>query len=313
MKRIRLLCLLLAALLLCACSQRPPAALVEELPQEERVIPAEPEAEAAVQFTATLYFRYADTPLLRQEARDITIAPNESREKALVSALLEGAREPGSRALFPEKTRVLSAQAQDGVVYITFNEALYDRYADEDRAPAQSVQRRRLAMAALTATLTESGEYRGVQVLVRAEEKVSGSMRLQQRYFLTEEEGVVPPFTRWSDCLPTPGAYARELLSAWQARDWESLSLYLSARDDRGVRQAAEVLGREMALISFAIYDATTSLDGAAAVVCADLMFRTAAGEEIAMESCPLRLTRENGAWKAAAAQLQALMGEKDE
>ena len=121
MKKTLLPCMLRAlAFLLCACSQQPPEGLKKETPQEAPPIYAEPDDSAALQFTATLYFAYGDTGLLRQESRVISRPPNETREKAMVRALLEGSREAGSRALFPEKTEVLSTHAQDGILYITF-------------------------------------------------------------------------------------------------------------------------------------------------------------------------------------------------
>ena len=312
MKKTLLPCMLLAlAFLLCACSQQPPEGLKKETPQEAPPIYAEPDDSAALQFTATLYFAYGDTGLLRQETRTVTRAPNETREKALVRALLEGARETGSRPLFPEKTELLSTHAQGGMLYITFNEALYDRYADEDAEWERSVERRQLALDALTATLTESGEYGSVQVLVRPEANVGRSMRLTTRFFREEPETTVPPLTRQSSRLPSPSAYARELLLAWQDRSAERLMAFVSARDGGGA--LAEELAAARALLGFAVYDGTVSPDGGSAVVCVDLTLRDADGMETAVDAFPLRLLREGGAWKIQRSHLAAVMGDHDE
>ena len=313
MKKKLVLLICLTALLLCGCRQQPPAGLVAELPEEAQIIAAEPQEGSSLQFTGTLYFRYGDTPLLRQEEREIVMQPNETREKALVSALLEGSREAGSRPLFPEKTEVLSTQAQDGMIYITFNEALYGRYADESRAPGEASLRRELAVAALTAALTESGEYAAVQVLVRAEENVGRSMRLTQGFFGGDDDGIVPPFTRQQDALPTGSAYARELLEAWQARDWEALRPYLTARSASAQSGWEERLAALPVLIEAAVYEGTVSPDGGSAVVCADLLLRDSTGAERRLEAYPLRLVRENGAWKAELSQLTRMMGEENE
>ena len=313
MKRSLLLCLLAALiLLLCACSQQPPEGLKKETPQDAPAIYAEPDDGTALQFTATLYFAYGDTGLLRQESRVISRPPNETREKAMVRALLEGSREAGSRALFPEKTEVLSTHAQDGILYITFNEALYDRYADEDAARESAILRRRLALDALTATLTESGEYGSVQVLVRAEANVGRSMRLTSRFFWEEPEVTVPPLTRQSSRLPAPSAYARELLLAWQDRSAERLSAFVSARDNRS-GALAEDLAAARALLSYAVYDGTVSPDGGSAVVCVDLTLRDADGVEFAVDAYPLRLVSEGGAWKILRSQLTGIMGDHNE
>ena len=305
--------LLVLALLLSGCGQRPPEGLIKENPDSGLIIDAIPQAGSARQATDTLYFGYGDTGLLRQESRQITLLPNETREKALVRALLEGSRDAGSRPLFPEKTEVLSTQAQDGVIYITFNEALYDRYADEDSLREDSAARRQLAMDALTATLTESGEYRSVQVLVRAEENVGRSMRLTTRFFWQENEAAVPPLTRQSGRLPTPSAYAGALLSAWQNRDPEELAHFISAREGQMPGALSDDLAAGPALLSFAVYDGTVSPDGGSAVVCADLALRDADGAETVIDACPLRLVSEGGAWKILRSQLMDIMGESNE
>lgn len=311
-KTVLLILLLAAAWLLCACSQQPPASLVGDTPDSAQVIAAMPESGSEGQFSATLYFRYGDTALLRQETRDISLLPNETREKALVSALLEGSREAGSRALFPEKTQVLATQAQDGVIYITFNEALYDRYADESKADA--VPRRQAALDALAATLTESGAYRSVQVLVRAEENVGRSMRLRQSFLGGSEDELLPPLVRRQESLPAPCAFARALLSAWQTRDWSALAVFVSAYDAQGARgDGGAFLNEAPVLIDFTAYAGTVSPDGGSAVVCADLTLRDHDGQESVVSAYPLRLVREGGVWKATAAQLRAMMGESDE
>ena len=312
-KHMRLVVLLLAvSLLACACSQRPPAALVADTPEGAQQIAAEPESGSESKFFATLYFRYGDTALLRQEMREISLSPNETREKALVSALLEGSREPGSRALFPEKTQVLSTQAQDGIIYITLNEALYDRYSDESKTDA--VLRRELALAALTATLTENSDCHSVQVLVRAEENVGRSMRLSQSFVGGAEDALMPPLTRQNNALPTPAAYARALLTAWQTRDWNSLAVFVAAYGTQGLGGDANAfLNASPALVDFIVYEGTVSPDGGSAVVCADWTLRDQNGRESCVSGYPLRLTREGGAWKITAAQLRDMMGENNE
>ena len=312
-RRILLAALLLAALLLCACSRQPPEGLIRGNPADGAAIGAEPDAAAALQWSDTLYFAYGDTGLLRQESRQITMLPNETREKALVRALLEGSRAAGSRALFPEKTEVLSTQAQSGIIYITFNESLYGRYADEDGDRDSAERRRQLALDALAATLTESGEYRSVQVLVRAEANVGRSMRLTTRFFGQENEAIVPPLTRQSSRLPTPSAYAAALLDAWQSRSADSLAAFVSSRDGKVLSSLNADLAAAPALLSYAVYDGTVSPDGASAVVCADLALRDGDGMETVIDACPLRLVSEGGAWKIQRGQLIALMGENDD
>lgn len=311
-KKMRLLALLASlCLLLAGCGELPPAALQQSTPEGQTPLSAEPEAGAAREQTATLYFRYGDSALLRQETRELTVMPNESREKALVTALLDGPHEGGGSALFPDGTQVLSTQAQDGVIYVTFNEALYDRYPDESlsgQAREQAILRRRLAMAALCATLTESGEYRAVQVLVRAESNVGSSMRLRESYFLADSELPCDALTREETYLPTPAASARLALAAWQTRDWESLSQWIAARGASAADIAPASLAKAQTLLAAQAGEGCVSPDGQSAVVCVNLTLRGDDGAESACAAWPLRMIREGGVWKIPAAALLEMM-----
>lgn len=302
--------ILLLCLLLTGCGELPPAALRKDTPDGQTPLAAEPEAGNTQSDTATLYFRYADTALLRQETRELTLTPNETREKALVNALIEGSHESGGSMLFPEKTQVLSTQTQDGVIYVTFNEALYDRYADEgslssDSAYQSAVLRRRLAMAALCATLTERGEYHAVQVLVRAESNVSASMRLRESYFLSDNDLPCAPLTREEAYLPTPAASAEGALHAWQTRDWDTLLQFLSLRG--ALQQQSEQLRSAQVLLDYTVGMGCVSPDGQSAVICVDITLRTEGGQQ-SYTAWPLRMVREDGVWKAAVADMAALM-----
>ena len=313
MKKIHLLLLLAAVcLLLCACRQQPPEALRTDTLPGAPEIAALPGEDSALQLGAVLYFPYGDTGLLRSETRQIEMLPNVTREMALVRALLDGPREGGGAPLFPEKTEVLSTQAQDGVIYITLNESLYDRYAEEGALTEAGVLRRRLALTALAATLTESGEYRGVQVLVRPENNVGSSMRLTGRFW-GQADTPLPLLTRQSDALPTPSAYARELLAAWQQRSVEALLPFLSARESQGLSALEQHMAAAPALLTFAVYDGTVSPGGESAVVCADLVLRDVQGGETVLDSYPLSLVREGGAWKMQQSRLLSMMGENNE
>ncbi|MBO4837132.1 MAG: GerMN domain-containing protein [Clostridia bacterium] len=302
-KKLLFLTLLLSVLLLSACSQQPPQALIRQSPEDSGQISAEPAETTRLQLGSTLYFRYGDTPLLRQETRTIQMLPNITREKAMVEALLEGSTEPGSLSLFPDKTQVISTQAQDRILYVTFSEGLYGGYADEGVSLEEAVLRRRMALAALTATLTESGEYAAVQVLVRAEESVGQSMRLTNAFLLEEGSETLPPLTRMQEYLPTPSAYAGQLLKAWAQRDPEEMGLYLTPQNQD---QAASL----PILLSYTVNDGTLSPDGSSALVCADLTLRDKDGTETEITACPLRMLRQNGAWITDLDQLRTILGE---
>lgn len=312
-KHLRLLCLLLCMTLLSGCGTKNAASTPTATPEGSAVISAQPDEGAADESYMTLYFRYQDTALLKQETRKITLLPNETRERALVSALLAGSQE-GSEALFPPGVEVLSTQVQDGVVFVIFNEALYGRYENEGTQTdaAEAALRRRLAMDALTATLTESGKYHAVQVLVRAESQVGSSMRLKMSYFLEDSEQPCELLTRSEAHLMTPANVTHCLLLAWQQRSFDTLYPLMSSQEDAKLLPSqalfSEAFAQSEALIAYTLTPGSVSADGASAVVCVDMTLRRSDGSERTVKAWPLRLSREGGAWKVSVSTLQALM-----
>lgn len=312
-KYVGLLCLLLSLMLLTGCGGKNHVSAPTATPESALVISAQPDESAADDSLVTLYFRYQDTALLKQEMRKITILPNETRERALVNALLEGSRE-GSEALFPPGAEVLSTQVQDGVVFVTFNEALYGRYENEGTQTdtAEAALRRRLAMDALAATLTESGKYHAVQVLVRAEAQVGSSMRLKKSYFLEESDQPCDLITRSENHLMTPANVTHCLLLAWQQRSFDTLYPLMSSQEDAKLLPSqalfSEAFAQSEMLIAYTLTPGSVSPDGSSAVVCVDMTLRRSDGSERAVKAWPLRLTREGGAWKVSVSTLQSLM-----
>ena len=307
------LCLLLLMLAMSGCEKKPGEAGATATPAPVLTISAYPDADAADESSVTLYFRYQDTALLQQEMRTLEIMPNETRELALVNALLAGSFE-GGEALFPPQTQALSTQVQDGVVFVTFNEALYSRYEDENSQtdPAESRLRRELAMDALVATLTESGAYHAVQVLVRAEVQVGTSMRLKNSYFLEENELPCDVLTRCEEHLMTPANVAHSLLRAWQQRSFDTLYPLLSSQEDTKLLPAqslfSEAFAQSPVLIAYTLTPGSIAVDGSSAVVCIDMTLRRADGSEYTLTGWPLRIKHEMGAWKVSLSSLQALM-----
>lgn len=313
MKKTVFLCLLLCALLLSGCSSQKEGKREAPTPEETRTISAAPDPAAADHFTATLYFRYQDTDLLMQETRELTILPNEPKERALVNALISGSR-TGGQALFPPKAEVLSTQANGGVLYVTFNEALYDRYENESDqdASGENALRRRLAMDALTATLTESGEYHAVQVLVRPRSQVGSSMRLKNSYFLTGNDLPCDPLLRSEEHLMTPANVTAAILRAWQQRSFDTLYPLLSSQEDYQLRPSQALFSQAFAqsemLLAYSITPGSIAPDGQHAVVCVNMTLRREDGSERVVTAWPLRLMREGCTWRVSVSTLRSLM-----
>ena len=275
--------------------------------------------------TVTLYFRYGREPMLAGEARLLSVSQNEPAEKALVQALLDG---PGAGTteltrLFPDNVQVLNTVSQDEVLYVTFNEALLRPFADEpydwqlrEDWRREVMLRRKLAMAGLTASITENFPYHSVQVLVQQRSDVSTSLRLENAYFHDEDlpGGLASPFRREEALLLTQENTLRRVLTAWQEKDWNRLYLYVAAFNPTnsqprpGTDIAFLQWDRAAALTGFDTTGGCVSHDGSRAVVSADLTLVLGAGQPVPLSAYPVTLFRDRGIWKISYEQLLALM-----
>lgn len=276
------------------------------LPSIAQMLDAKEQQIDPVRKSVTLYFRYQDSALLGREEREITFPRTMAPELAIASALVEG---PGSLSpwlnpLFPPGTQVLSSVSEDGRLFLTFNEALTHRYSDEalvmsaDYRRGEGQLRRRLAMASLVNTLTETGEYSSVQVLVRGETYVAASMRLSQRYYLEEGDSLPPPLLRQEEYILTPQAAMLMFMEAWQTGNWhKGLRLIRGDLNDpippeHELRALAEKAPR---LISYAVSPGVVSLDGQSAVVCVDYSVLGPDNNEKVMDRVPVTVDLRDG------------------
>ena len=320
MKKTRFVCLLLAcALLFTGCMAAPPDSLIRGGTDGQSLISASTAELAPAEKSVALYFRYGNSAYLAPEERRIQVQRNESLEKALVQALIDGpsAAAPALTPLFPAGTEVLAVTTQDDTLFITFSDAFLGRYTDEPGDTAigewrtEGPMRRQLCLDSLAASLTEAGLCVQVQVLVYQGAGKSTSMRLQKGFLnRTGDDTLLPPLTRREDCLLTPYRTASLLLSAWMAQDWASL-YDLTAQEGAVSRPseqtAADVFAASQALTGFFLSPGTVSYDGRTAVFSADLTLR-GAGRDDTVSAYPLLLIREGSLWKMDYSKLCAMM-----
>lgn len=296
--------LMLCALLLTGCMTSPPDALLREGTEGQHLISASTAELSPDSRTITLYFRYGASAYLAPEQREIQLKRNESLEKAMVEALIQGpdASDPALSALFPPGTEALAATAQGDTLFITFNEAFLGRYADEptDAASGEGILRRQLCLQSLAAALTEEGLCTQVQVLVYRSAVQTASMRLQKGFLnRTNDDALLPPVTRDESCLLTPYNAADLILQAWQAQDWATL-YDLTARDTgsagktrAGEQNAFAAFSAARTLTGYTLSPGNVSFDGQRAVLTVSLE----TGDQTA-QGYPLMLLREEGIWK---------------
>lgn len=259
---------------------------------------------------AVLYFRFYRTPYLGREERTIVYDPATSFEKALAQALVVGPSSvyPHLKPLFPEGTRVLAAQGQGSVLFVTFNENLMHAYPDESNPfmagyrEGEGLMRRELAMAALSLTITENTDYAYVQPLVMGNVSTATSLRLSERYYLREGSALPAPLTRAEDRALTPLSAANLLFSAWEKQTMADMRAYMTGE--------AAVLEKLPTLSSFTLSGGTVSADGQSALVLTTVSLELDGGHTCDIVLWPLRLKMVQGVWLADAASFAAMLEE---
>ncbi len=320
-RKMRLLALLLAVLLLSGCAAEPPRALVRTVPEDQSLVSADTAGQAPETMNATLYFRYARTEFLAPEERSVAVPRNESPERALVQALLDGPSLGRGylSALFPPGTELLSAVCQGETVFVTFSEGFLGRYSNEPGDTAaepwrtEGPLRRQLCLDALAATLTEAGLCSQVQVMVYRGLDNTSPMRLQAGFLdRSKDETLLPPITRNEERLLTAHNTAELLLKAWMSQDWEalySLTARGGASAQLGEQNAVEAFSSANALTAYSLSPGSVSLNGQTAVICADLALRGNGADRL-IRSYPLHLIREGGLWRMAYDPLMRMLNQ---
>ena len=318
-RKRRLALLAALALLLSGCAASPPDSLMRGTTEGETLIDADtghltPDAQGAV-----LYFRYGNSGYLAAEERQVPVERNESPEKALVQALIDGPAATASALspLFPPGTEVLAAVSQGDTLFITFSEALLGRYSDEpgdisaEPWKTEAPLRRRLCLDSLAATLTEAGLCAQVQVLVYRGAGQATSMRLQAGFLdRSADSALLPPVTRDESRILTPHNTASAILSAWMAQDWTALYDWTARAAGRpGEQSAVDTFAAARTLTGFSLSPGGVSPNGQSAVVGADLSFQ-GEGQDTAFTGYPVRLVREDGVWRIPYAQLIRMMNQ---
>lgn len=297
-KRTVLFCLL-AAMMMLAGFLFPDGAMAAGLLTDQTEEGAKPR-------TVTLYFRHSQSRWLEREQREISISLSESPEKALVQALVEGPKAGTLTSLFPAGVKVLSVIAEGRQLFVTFNERLMAPYSDEGADIAQEGYRagegrlrRELAMASLVNTLTENGEYARVQVLVRGETTLTGSLRLSKRYYLEDSDALPDPLTRQEGHILLPSYLVDQVMARWQNREWDALKASLAQVPVEASAQNAFglMLDASPAIQHYTLTPGMPGPDGRYAVVCVSLQYQAQNGGDRMINNWPLRLVRQEGSW----------------
>lgn len=316
MKRMILLALFSVLLLFSSCTRvaTPLAAPATMVPGVDAELPeAEPPAEMNRQETAALYFRYSDEPYLAAEYRVITQAVNKPYEQALLTALISGTASHDLTSLFPTGVQVISTTRQGRTLFVTLSQEIMNPYADEINttySTSEAILRRKLCMQSIVATVTENCDVDQVQVLVQQDTAMTGSLRLDKRYFLNGETGLTDPLTRDESLLLTPHNTLNLILQLCRQQDWTRMYNYLVRMDtDTGTTRPAyadfvDTMEALPALTEYASSIGSVSLYGQTVTFAVDATLRLSDGSVIDKTNRILRLEREDGLWRISAEHL---------
>jgi len=273
----------------------------------------------------TLYFRYMQTGYLVQEARELEVAPNEIVELAIVRALMDGpsAVSQDLAPLFSVNDRLMAVRLEDNdqvtvVLGERFLEPPSDAPSDWENYEywAQEVpRRRRLAIQAVTNTLTEGGRCDAVQFLVSAGPEDVHGMRIRSApFFGGDEDLLLPPQFRQEEAVLTPQIALGALLDAWQRKDWQTLYAFLLRYAPKGTALPSQIDflmwidEMELSLLYYRISVGTVSIDGSSATICLTARIMNKDGQIRELFQKPVLMMREYGCWKMSFDSLMRLM-----
>ena len=126
------------------------------------------------------------------------------------------------------------------MLFVTLSYQLMNGYSDEpsnwrsDTAWAQEVPlRRRLAMQAIAATVTENTTAQQVVILLEQRGETTDSLRLRQKYYTLNaaDDALADPLRRDESLLLTASGTMRTILTCIQQRDIRRLYRYLAQSD----------------------------------------------------------------------------------
>lgn len=146
----------------------------------EALPPIDPEAGIEREVSADLYFRLTDEPYLVKVTRNISVRANESRENAILRALLNGPPplSNGVSGVLTESARVISVQLDGGILYVTMSREFIE--TDKNAGSREEIDELlRLRVFALVNSLTASGSADRIQILIDLDNSGTG-LRVQR-------------------------------------------------------------------------------------------------------------------------------------
>jgi hypothetical protein len=149
---------------------------ISEDPVYEAYPPLDPEDGIEREVSTDLYFRLTGEPYLVKVTRNISVRANESRENAVLRALLEGPPplSDGVSAVFPSYARVVSVHPDGGILYVTMSREFME--TNKNAASRKEMDEDlRLSVYALVNSLSALGSTNRIQILIDLDNSGTGS------------------------------------------------------------------------------------------------------------------------------------------
>ena len=281
------------------------------------------EAQSGSFLEVALYYRYADTATLGLERAKIDLSREETMATLIVERLIGGPGVSHSRlsGLFPQGTRLISAQGDGRIVYVTLNGAFLGR---PDGAPSdwetrddwrkEAALRRSLAFQSIVLSLTEGARFQRVQLYI-AEDDDAIPQRVAMTWFNPDETDLdlrLAACGRDESFLLTPRLSLRVILEGWRTRNWDAVWPFIAQGPDNAPASSGafrrEMEKRNTRLLSYEISEGSISRDGEMATLVLDAKTRDSDGGDAEIERESVALLREDDNWVIEMSQLLSLM-----
>ncbi len=312
--RKRLPILLIAAITfaLCAC-----APLVIRQTSETELPPVNPQAVAQVgRSTARLYFRVADEAFIGSELQTLDVNADETFEEAAFRALAGGPTTARTQLtpIIPIGTELISVETSSGILFLTLSEeflnpvaAMPDGWLHVPALIEQALTEKRLAVSAITNTLTELGACESV--LIQIEEGPGDGVPGEILALFAGGD----PLTYSGEFILTPARALGSALTALSEKNWAQLLRLVTSAEQLTESRIAAELSAAGELVDFVLNEDSTAPGGETGVVTASVFIEYEDGVTRSRENIPVRAARVQEVFRIEYESLLRLMGAETE
>jgi len=272
-----------------------------------------------------LYFQLDGEEYLAPEIRTLTIPESKSVEESLIKELVNGpeGNSTSITANINENTRVISITGDEDVLFVSLSydfltppTGLGQDIEDEEVYNNLVLSTRRMALYAITNTVTELGRYSFVQFSIDYDNNGTGirPTRGEMGFVGEDENQLIEPLYRNTDLIFSPASGIQVIMNSISEKNWEKVLKYTSIAENTD--ESEEEITRQLelsdlSLLEYQLISDTVSLNGSSAVVVLTYTYASEDGTSNVRENISFKMTIEDGIWKCSISSLkQMLLGE---